>query len=164
VTRIFLLVLLSQILVPLSVVHARSSEIFAAQVKWVRCYDGDTCTFKVYRNKFKARIAGIDAPELKQAYGVTSRNAMSEVLARARTIQVECRGRSYDRKVCAVHADGKDVAALLVERGLAHDAPRYSKGKYKKEEELARVGRKGLWASEAPQNPRCFRHPTSKGC
>ncbi len=143
---------------------ARTSETFSADVTWVRCHDGDTCTFRVFGKRFKARIAGIDAPELKQPYGPAARNALSDILSRAKQIKLECRGKSYDRKVCAIKADGQDVAAMLVARGLAHDAPQYSKGKYRDAESLGRRKKLGLWASGTPQNPKCFRHPASRGC
>ena len=159
-----LLVLLLQCSVAGPTALARSAESFSAVATWVRCHDGDTCTFRVFGKRFKARISGIDAPELKQPFGTTARNAMSDLLSRARQIKLECRGKSYDRKVCSVEADGQDVARALVEKGLAHDAPQYSKGKYKDAEGLGRRKKLGIWASGTPVNPKCFRHPASRGC
>lgn len=162
--RTFLLFLLFQFSLPAQAALARPAETFSATATWVRCHDGDTCTFRVFGKRFKARIAGIDAPELKQPFGPTARNAMADLLSRARQIKLECRGKSYDRKVCEIEADGQDVARALVEKGLAHDAPQYSKGKYKDAEGLGRRKKLGMWASGTPVNPKCFRHPASRGC
>jgi endonuclease YncB( thermonuclease family) len=95
-----------------------------------RCWviDGDT----IIVEKTKIRLAGIDAPELDQPYGKTSKWAM-HALCKGHVITVELTGEtSHDRLVGVCHLpDGRDLAAELVRQGLALDWALFSNGKYR---------------------------------
>lgn len=96
-------------------------------VAWVT--DGDT--FRL-RSGERIRIAGIDAPETQPgnakcraelARGKAATRAAIALL-KGRRVEIERVGRSYDRTVARVRLDGRDVAALLVEKGAARWWPR----------------------------------------
>lgn len=131
--------------------------MFFTNVRWIRCADGDTCTFYVEGQKRKVRISGIDAPELKQPFGRESRNTMIKLIQSVKKIDLDCDGRSYDRIVCNVFGDQKNLGEVLVREGFAWDSPLYSKGRYAKMEAEARLGKRGLWNQDSPINPAEFR-------
>jgi endonuclease YncB( thermonuclease family) len=95
-----------------------------------RCWviDGDT----IIVERTKIRLAGIDAPELDQPYGKTSKWAM-HALCKGHVITVELTGEtSHDRLVGVCYLpDGRDLAAELVRQGLALDWALFSNGKYR---------------------------------
>ena len=101
-------------------------------VEWVRCYDGDTCTFTIPNvhpllgEKIGVRLDRIDAPEVRtrckaeKAAGYEARDALVERLRHA--TEIELRGvkrGKYFRLVAEVIADGENMSDLLLERGLA---------------------------------------------
>lgn len=110
--------------------------------------DGDTLLV----NQIKIRLAGIDAPELDEPWGRKSKWAMVN-LCKGKTIHVDLTGEtSYDRLVGTCYlADGTDIGAELVKKGLALDGSYYSQGKYihlepgGARQRLARYGLKQKW-------------------
>ena len=52
-----------------------STEVLLGTV--IAVHDGDTITLKNESGQKKIRLAGIDAPELNQPYGVESRGALT---------------------------------------------------------------------------------------
>jgi micrococcal nuclease len=96
------------------------------------CHDGDTCTFTLptvpapFGNQIPIRLAGVDTPEIhgkcdrekrlaRQAQLLTSR-----VLTQAKQIElVDMRRDKYFRVLAGIRADGRDVAKVLIEQGLA---------------------------------------------
>ena len=76
----------------------------------VRVADGDTITVLDANNQqHKLRLFGIDAPEIKQAYGQASRKHLSALVA-GKTVLAEWYKRDkYGRTVAKVLLDGQDV-------------------------------------------------------
>lgn len=101
-------------------------------------HDGDTLTI----NHHNIRLYGLDAPELTEAYGDQAREYLTLI---TRDQRVECHPTStlpsYDRVVARCYLpDGRDIAQLMVEAGLALDCKRYSYGYYAKfEQSWARI-------------------------
>ena len=95
-----------------------------------KCYviDGDTIAI----NRVKIRLAGIDAPELHQAYGQKSKWAMVNI-CKGQIVTAKLNGEfSYDRLVGTCYLpDGRDIGAELITQGLAVDYVAYSGGKYR---------------------------------
>ena len=75
--------------------------------KVVRITDGDTLyVLDANYQQHKIRLAGIDAPERKQAYGLASRKHLASIVA-GKQVRVEYQKR--DRSVGKVLLDGIDV-------------------------------------------------------
>ena len=118
--------------------------------------DGDTIIVAGHR----IRLAGIDAPELDQPYGQASKWEMVRI-CKGQDITVVLNGfRSYERVVGFCYlADGTDIGAELIRRGLALDWPLFSNGHYREQEpdgaraRLLGARRRHLAAAERTDRP-----------
>ena len=122
--------------------------------------DGDTIWVRPAGagSAVQVRLQGLDAPEICQAFGTQSRDALvAHVLHRQ--VHVAVRAKDvYQRLVGRVSLQGQDVGAWLVAGGNAWSAHyRRRTGPYAREEIAARDARRGLWTSAAPLDPRIFR-------
>lgn len=90
--------------------------------------DGDTIVI----GKQKIRLAGIDAPELKNPYGQQAKWALV-ALCKGQKISAHLTGEtSYDRVVAKCFLDdGRDLAAEMVKAELALDIPHFPDADYK---------------------------------
>lgn len=105
----------------------------------------------------KVRFNGIDAPESAQQCedakgfryqcGAKAATALDEFLAKSRPVRCEfVEWDQYGRYVGnCFRADGKSVAAWLVENGHALDWPKYSGGAYAAQQATAREAKRGIW-------------------
>lgn len=122
----------------------------------VRVADGDTITIlTAERQQIKVRLAEVDAPEKKQAFGQRAKD-FTESLVAGKMVSVQTRDIDrYGRTVGEVFLlDGRSVNRLLVENGFAWWYRHYSKdASIGGLEERARVGRKGLWQDPNPVPP-----------
>lgn len=127
--------------------------------------DGDTITVLDADNKqIKVRLAGVDAPEKKQAFGARSKLHLSEQVYK-RIVTLECGKQDrYRRHVCIVLRDGRDMNLLQVKVGLAWWYRKYSteqsfgdRQAYEASESKARAARVGLWVDANPVPPWDFR-------
>lgn len=103
-----------------------------SDVKYVRNYDGDTITFDIrgvhplLGEKVSVRLRGVDTPEIRgrcqeeRRAALMAKRFVANVLKKARRIDLKrvSRGK-YFRIVADVEVDGRDLKALLLERGLA---------------------------------------------
>lgn len=97
-------------------------------IAWVT--DGDTVRLS---SGERIRIAGIDAPETQVGQAKCAREiergkaatARARALLQGRAVEVMRVGRSYRRTVARLVLDGRDVAALLIETGIAKRWPPY---------------------------------------
>jgi endonuclease YncB( thermonuclease family) len=97
----------------------------------------------------EVRLAGVDAPELRQTCraegrdypcGEAARRAL-DALVGGHVVTCRLDGRDrYGRRLGACERAGADVGAALVRSGHA-----VAYGRYGPEEELARKGKRGLW-------------------
>lgn len=117
--------------------------------------DGDTLTLlNEDLQQVKIRLAEIDAPEKKQAFGARSRQSLGELChekrAEVRVVDVDRYKRIVGRVTCA----GVDANAAQVRRGMAWVYDRYAKDKtlYRVQDEARSAGR-GLWADRGPVAP-----------
>ncbi len=125
-----------------------------------RVTDGDTVWVRPLTGGIprKVRIEGIDAPEICQAFGPESREALAHhVLNRRVTVVADSRD-DYQRTVARLRLGQGDIGRWLVTHGYAwsyrfHGSP----GPYPREEARARTRRLGLWAAGKPELPRDFR-------
>ncbi len=88
--------------------------------KVVKITDGDTLyVLDANYKDHKIRLAGIDAPERRQAYGLASRNHLLSIVA-GKQVRVEYQKRDrYGRIVGKVLLDGIDVCLEQVKAGFA---------------------------------------------
>lgn len=130
--------------------HGQVTHVTDGDTVWVRPVGGGAAR--------ELRLDAIDAPEGCQPHGREARAALSRrVMGQA--VRVHWTRRDdYGRLVATVTLDGQDVGRWLVQEGHAW-APRWRRkdGPYATEERMARQARRGLWAGEAPMEPRVFR-------
>lgn len=120
--------------------------------------DGDTLTARcgassAYR-EVKVRLAEIDAPEKRQAFGQRSRASLAAMcFGRIAVLRTAAKDR-YGRSVARVSCGDIDANAEQVSRGMAWVYTRYQtdRGLTRMEAE-ARERRMGLWADRAPEPP-----------
>ncbi len=88
--------------------------------KVVKVTDGDTIyVLDSTRTQQKIRLAGIDAPERKQAYGLASRKHLASIVTGKQvTIEYQKRDR-YGRIVGKVWVNGVDACLKQVKAGFA---------------------------------------------
>lgn len=134
--------------------------------KVVRVADGDTITvLDAQMQQHKIRLAGIDAPERRQAFGQRSREFLASLVA-AQQVEVETeKTDKYGRSVGKVLLQGRDVNLAVVAAGLAWHYKEYESEQspadrllYSNAEQEARDLRKGLWVDPAPEAPWDWRH------
>jgi micrococcal nuclease len=132
------------------------------EVRIERAIDGDSLVARFGAKRVQVRLADVDAPEWRQAYGSASRD-LAERLVAGRTARIRSRARDgYGRLVADVYlADGRSLAALLVASGLAwHDARFRSNATLARLQASAQRARRGLWSSPRPEPPWDFRRRT----
>lgn len=120
--------------------------------------DGDTIDVLIDRQPVRVRLAQIDAPEKRQAFGTRSRQALSALVFR-QSVTVADAGRDrYGRVLGTVYVSGVNVNAEMVRQGMAWVYRQYATDRslFALENE-ARADRRGLWADPSPVPPWQFR-------
>lgn len=138
---------------------AFSAHAQTQQYRVVGIMDGDTVKLlSSAQQQIKCRLAAIDAPESKQAYGQQSKKSLSDMVF-GKTVAIEVLDQDqYGRSVCRIILNGVDVNKVQVQRGMAWHYTRYSKdSSYAQAERDARQQRLGLWADADPTPPWLFR-------
>jgi endonuclease YncB( thermonuclease family) len=121
---------------------------FVFEGRVVRVKDGDSIL--VERQDVKrvseVRLAGIDAPELGQPWGLQSRSALRK-LVQGRTVRVEVTDRDrYNRLVGKVHVGPIYVNAAMTRSGDAWAFARYLPDReIRAGHDEARAAGRGLW-------------------
>jgi endonuclease YncB( thermonuclease family) len=127
----------------------------------IRIADGDTLTvLDARKREHKVRLAGIDAPERKQAHYETSRQSLAK-LSFGKAVIVEWHKRDvYGRLVGKVEADRQDVGLAQVRAGqawwfrrYANEQTMFDRSRYEAAELDARRNRRGLWKTGKPMPP-----------
>lgn len=146
----------------------QAGQILAATIEGrvVGVSDGDTITvLDGTKTQHKIRLAGIDAPESKQAFGQASKKHLSDLVF-GKEVTLDCgKTDKYRREVCVVLVDGQDANLAQVKAGMAwwywkykkEQAPR-QRAEYEAAEGTAKVGRLGLWGDADAVPPWEWRH------
>jgi endonuclease YncB( thermonuclease family) len=133
--------------------------------KVIHVADGDTLTvLDDAQTQHKIRLAGIDAPESKQAFGQVSKQSLADHVA-GEVVAVEWdKMDRYGRKVGKVLLGGQDANLRQIQRGLAWHYKAYEQEQtasdrkaYATAENEAKVAKVGLWKDVAAQPPWEFR-------
>jgi endonuclease YncB( thermonuclease family) len=128
--------------------------------------DGDTITvLDDNHTQHKIRLAGIDAPESKQAFGQRSKESLVKQVVGQDVMIDWSKIDKYQRKVGKVMLDGQDINLAQVRRGFAWHYKAYQgeqsagdRVAYAEAEDAARGAHRGLWKDELPVPPWDFRH------
>lgn len=141
-----------------------SGHSYAATVTAV--HDGDTLRVTDrHGRKHKIRMAYIDAPELDQAHGQASRNALRALLDR-QEVEIEVFDTDqYRREVARVRLNGQDVNLGQLAGGHAwhyRSIARKNQNpadyrRYQAAEDTAKQQRNGLWQNRNAVAPWSFR-------
>ena len=130
--------------------------------------DGDTLTARcgapgAYQ-QLKVRIAAIDAPESRQAFGQKSRQNLARLCFRQHATLQPVEQDSYGRTVAHVRCSGTDVAAAQVRSGLAWVYTPYAESRPQLValQRQARSSATGLWSQKRPLAPWTYRHRRSQ--
>ena len=125
--------------------------------------DGDTLTARCGAAhaplQLKVRIAAIDAPESRQAFGPQARKNLVQLCLRQRArIQVLEKDR-YGRNVANVRCGDTDVASAQVRAGLAWVYTPYARQHphLLPLQRQARASHMGLWSQRRPLAPWSYR-------
>lgn len=134
--------------------------------------DGDTITLlDASREQHKIRLAGIDAPEKKQAFGQRSKEALSD-LAFDKDLTVEWSKKDRYGRVIGklINKRGQDLNLEQVRSGLAWHYKKYEKEQspedrrlYAAAEDAARAKRVGVWSEPNPVAPWDYRKEKRNG-
>ncbi|MCD8562589.1 MAG: thermonuclease family protein [Alphaproteobacteria bacterium] len=155
---------------------AQKGERFCGKIRQNEIHDGDTFILRSPdgKTRYKIRVWGIDAPEIKQsckmggkrvACGEMARDRMKELIQAANDNSIYCDMKAqdrYSRVVAQCFANEIDVGGALVKEGLAivYRANKAYRGIQKE----AEAAHRGLWAGEF-MNPGSWRkscHPKPK--
>lgn len=140
-----------------------NADIISGRV--VGVFDGDTITILDNANiQYKVRLAGIDAPEKKQAFGNVSKQSLSDLVF-GKQVDIDWQKQDrYGRTVGKVLVNGVNANLEQVKRGLAWYYKKYQNElvladrlDYLHAEEAAEQGRLGLWIDKEPVAPWDFR-------
>jgi micrococcal nuclease len=126
----------------------------------VRILDGDTVEIlDQQKTTIRVRLANIDAPEKKQAFGEVARQALAKMAYR-QDVQVTDRGGDrYGRRIGVLTVNGKELNSAMVAQGMAWVYARYNTDpSLPGIEQKARAEKVGLWADTNPTPPWEFRH------
>jgi micrococcal nuclease len=122
--------------------------------------DGDTLWVRPQRSGAprQIRVDGIDAPEICQLHGETSRSVLAAHVLGQRVQVRSRRTDEYGRLLARVTLQGEDVGGWMVSQGQAWSY-RYRRnlGPYAAQEAQARAHALGLFADGRPELPRDFR-------
>ena len=130
----------------------------------VAVHDGDTLTVKSGSTRTKVRLAGIDAPELNQSFGIESRNSLRSLVLH-KEVQIEAQKLDkYKRLVGRVFIEHKDINLEQLKSGaawmyLTHTASlkRRDRTIYINAESTAQLDGLGLWINQDSTPPWVWR-------
>ncbi len=131
---------------------AVSAETFTARV--IAVLDGDTVIVQERAKKTTVRLAGIDAPEKLQEFGLASRDALVALVLN-KDVQITTKTvDDYGRVVALLRAGRVNVNDEQLRRGMAWEYSRYHADKTLVALQAeAQQARRGLWAGAAPTPP-----------
>ena len=122
--------------------------------------DGDTVRGKYANELIKIRLAEIDAPELKQAFGIASKNCLKRLIKQSDSkvfFKFKEKDR-YDRHVGWIYSEDLDINLEMVKRGCAWVYDRYAERKVLfKHQNLAKENKLGLWKNANAVKPSDWR-------
>lgn len=130
--------------------------------KITKIIDGDTVYFEENNEKkfIKLRLVGIDAPEIKQNFGMQSKYCLSDLVMN-KSVQIMLYGQDrYKRYLAKILVDGIDINLTMLKQGCAWFYKKYRQTldendqlTYNQAEILARQTKIGLFKNDKAQPP-----------
>ena len=126
--------------------------------KVYKVVDGDTIWVKSNNKVIKIRLSYIDAPELKQSYGIQSKEYLTSLILNKNVEIHSYRRDRYKRIIGEVYIHNNNesvfINAKLLKNGYAWVYKRYRKNPYLMNlENYARTNKNGIWRLENPIKP-----------
>ncbi|EHA2159747.1 thermonuclease family protein [Salmonella enterica] len=139
-----------------------SGSLYAAEIrgKVIRVIDGDTIDVLQDKTPVRIRLANIDAPEKKQAYGRWSANQLKGLVAAQPVTVTYTQTDRYGRIIGRVFTtNGTEASRFMVQSGAAWVYERYNADRALPElQREAKMHKRGLWADNQPVPPWEWRH------
>lgn len=115
--------------------------------------DGDSVTANCGGSSLRIRLAGIDAPELKQQYGVESRSALQDLILQKAVQVTPIKRDRYRRDISRITIDEEDVSSAMIKGGHAWVYDKYPIKALYPWQAAAKSAKRGLWANPIPVAP-----------
>ncbi|EDD4392940.1 TPA: thermonuclease family protein [Salmonella enterica subsp. enterica serovar Oranienburg] len=133
--------------------------------KVIRVLDGDTIEVLQENKPVRVRLANIDAPEKKQAYGRWSTNQLKSLIAAQSVTVTYTQSDRYGRIIGRVFTtNGIEANRFMVKSGAAWVYERYNTDDELPALQLeAQKMKRGLWADCQPLPPWEWRHSKGTG-
>jgi endonuclease YncB( thermonuclease family) len=125
----------------------------------IRVQDGNSLTIQADGRAVRVRLEGIDAPELKQAYGPESQRSLADLCFDKESV-AEYRSKDSDgRPLVQIRCAGVDANAEQVQRGMAWVDKRHTNSASPLHfmMDQAQRSREGLWSDRSPVAPWIWR-------
>lgn len=139
-----------------------SGSLCAAEIqgKVIRVLDGDTIEALQDKKPVRIRLANIDAPEKKQAFGRWSTNQLKGLVAAQSVTVTFTQTDRYGRIIGRVFtANGTEASRFMVQSGAAWVYERYNTDNALPAlQREAQTQKRGLWADSQPVPPWEWRH------
>ncbi|KAM0866251.1 hypothetical protein ACQ4PT_042747 [Festuca glaucescens] len=109
---------------------------------------------EILARKYRIRLRGVDAPELKMPYGKESKNALEKLIG-GKSTKIYVYGQDqFERYVGDIYCDSVFIQEEMLRNGHAWHFKNYDRRpEFSAWERKARAARKGLWASRNPEKP-----------
>lgn len=122
--------------------------------KVTRVTDGDTLELTQDKKRYRIRLAYIDAPEIKQIYGKSARNQLSQLVLN-KSVTAHCSEIDrHKRYICHIFVGNLEVNLDLIRQGLAWaQNPSPKKPQYLQAQNMAQSEKIGIWSKSKPVAP-----------
>ena len=148
------------VLFVLIIANVSFAEQFNGKVSKV--IDGDTIWVRSDSTTIKVRLSYIDAPELKQMFGIQSKKYLTSLVLNKNVEIHSYRRDRYKRVIGEVYIHNNNesvfINAKLLKSGHAWVYKRYRKNPYLMNlENFARMKKNGIWNLDNPKEPWKYR-------
>tara|TARA_B100001094_G_scaffold95673_1_gene91684 strand:- start:8042 stop:8533 length:492 start_codon:yes stop_codon:yes gene_type:complete len=126
----------------------------------IRVIDGDTVSGTHFGKVIKIRLAEIDAPEMKQNFGIQSKKCLKKIIGNSNSriiFKLKEKDR-YQRSVGWLFSEGKNLNKEMILQGCAWVYDRYAEDQsFFEAQDFAKKNKLGLWKTEDPIKPWIWR-------
>ena len=119
---------------------------------------------EILARKYRIRMRGIDAPELKMTYGKESKDALVKLIGEKSTRIYVYEQDQFGRYVGDIYCDSVFIQEQMLKNGHAWHFKNYdSRQEFSEWERKARAACQGLWALNNPEKPWDWRRDERNG-